>query len=531
MTELIININETMCNIQTVGKTVLNIKLLDDVCSFDIPNAKYTEKYKRGEWDGKYHLFNRFKRTFPTGLLTRVIDALEIYRYSYQLNYMYKQPELHKFNWKLENVELRDYQVESIDCAFKNKNGIIQVPTGGGKTTLASGIIEKFGLSTLFLCHTKDLLYQNYKVLHRLLPSAKIGLIGDGHVDIGDINIATIQTLAPKIEDNELTNGDRQYELDLKYGDDEPLVVNLKPTDISSEVVRDLIQRSEVLIFDECHHVPATTFYKIAMFSNAKIRFGLSATPKRDDGFDMKIESGIGNVIYRISLSKLIEEGYLARPNIKFIAVPQRAFGKKATFREVYQKYILDNNTRNEIIRSIAIEQIKNNKPTLILTKEVHHLNLLHDLIPESITIYGDLDGDERTKILNDFKYGRIKCLIGTTIADEGIDLPSIQCLILAGGGKSSVKAYQRVGRAIRLFDTCPKCSSYDVIIKSMNEPCICEKCGHKFSYNGKFDVDIYDFQDNTRKWLYDHYLFRKNLYEQEEEIDIKFRKIEIRTE
>ena len=42
------------------------------------------------------------------------------------------------------------------------------------------------------------------------------------------------------------------------------------------------------------------------------------------------------------------------------------------------------------------------------------------------------------------------RALIATTLADEGLDIPSLDCLILAGGGKSATRAYQRIGRALR---------------------------------------------------------------------------------
>jgi superfamily II DNA or RNA helicase len=46
---------------------------------------------------------------------------------------------------------------------------------------------------------------------------------------------------------------------------------------------------------------------------------------------------------------------------------------------------------------------------------------------------------------------GKIKCIVASTIYDIGVDLPILSGLIIAGGGKSSVRALQRVGRVIRL--------------------------------------------------------------------------------
>jgi superfamily II DNA or RNA helicase len=48
---------------------------------------------------------------------------------------------------------------------------------------------------------------------------------------------------------------------------------------------------------------------------------------------------------------------------------------------------------------------------------------------------------------------GEIQGLIASTIADEGLDIKRLAGLILAGGGKSSTRALQRVGRTLRTFE------------------------------------------------------------------------------
>jgi len=89
-----------------------------------------------------------------------------------------------------------------------------------------------------------------------------------------------------------------------------------------------------------------------------------------------------------------------------------------------------------------------------------------------------------RKKTIDDMRQGRSGVMIASTIADEGLDIKPLQGLILAGGGKSSVKALQRVGRTLRPF-------------------------------KGKYSAEIIDFNDNA-KWLIKHSLARVRLYETE---------------
>jgi superfamily II DNA or RNA helicase len=53
---------------------------------------------------------------------------------------------------------------------------------------------------------------------------------------------------------------------------------------------------------------------------------------------------------------------------------------------------------------------------------------------------------------------GKISLLIASTIADVGLDIPRLQCIVEAGAGKSSVTALQRLGRIMRTFEGKTSC-------------------------------------------------------------------------
>ena len=57
-----------------------------------------------------------------------------------------------------------------------------------------------------------------------------------------------------------------------------------------------------------------------------------------------------------------------------------------------------------------------------------------------------------RAAVIKGVKEGFVKILIGSTIADEGLDIPNLDVLILLNGGKSSTRAFQRIGRVLRLY-------------------------------------------------------------------------------
>jgi superfamily II DNA or RNA helicase len=103
--------------------------------------------------------------------------------------------------------------------------------------------------------------------------------------------------------------------------------------------------------------------------------------------------------------------------------------------------------------------------------------------------ISGDTDTRRRNVVFEATKKGICKIVIGTSIGDEGLDLPILDTLILAGGGKSSTRAYQRIGRVMRL-------------------------------YPGKNKCYVFDFDDET-PIFHRHAKRRRKLYEEEEEFEI----------
>ena len=104
----------------------------------------------------------------------------------------------------------------------------------------------------------------------------------------------------------------------------------------------------------------------------------------------------------------------------------------------------------------------------LILFKNIAHGEKIYNLISQAIgkervaLVDGSTEIEEREKIFDKVRNGEIRVLIGSTIADTGLSISNLSTLILAGGGKSSIKAFQRIGRVLRLSPGKTKATVYD---------------------------------------------------------------------
>lgn len=436
---------------------------IDEECSFLVPGHQYMPRFVQGKWDGKRHLFNKRSMIFPAGLVPRVRAVLDKEKIAYQVVHEPVQPERQDlpvpgtseaeawdritsilespFEPARPTFELRDYQAECVQAALDDERGIIELATGAGKTAVAAWIIHKLAQPTLFVVHTRDLLHQTRDYLKENLQMP-IGQIGDGRVDIGPVTVATVQTCARA--------------LGVKLGssdDDEPLESD--KTDIKSarhEVVA-FVRRCSVVFFDECHHLPADSCYSLAMKTeNSRWRFGLSATPYRSDRQDMLLEAALGPKLYRVNASLLIEKGFLVPPRIRFLSVPRmRVLSEPPDYQAVFSDYVVENGNRNRLIVENARQLASLKQSSLILVSQVRHGQILHEMMPEAPLIQGADKAEARQSLFRELERKQVLTVIATTLADEGLDIPSLNCVILASGGKSESRALQRLGRALRV--------------------------------------------------------------------------------
>jgi superfamily II DNA or RNA helicase len=68
-----------------------------------------------------------------------------------------------------------------------------------------------------------------------------------------------------------------------------------------------------------------------------------------------------------------------------------------------------------------------------------------------AVAVTGDDNKSIRDRRLDDVRNGKTEVIIATQLADEGLDLPSLDCEINTSAGKDKGKARQRVGRTLRI--------------------------------------------------------------------------------
>lgn len=445
-----IRFDNTTAKLVTEDRAVLNA--VHDALVFQPPGYQYTEAFKTGRWDGRIKMFSLQNYTFPAGLVRWVRNIAAAKGIDIALadlrDRSKRLPPLSKevLSRILEGKELRDYQVKAIQRIFGISRGVIQSPTGSGKTVIAAGAakaaLEFGGLRTLFLTHQKELLHQTQEAF--IKAGIDCGIVGDGIRKIRPVTVATIQTLYAAMKKVKSPVIRREADGTTTRFSTATEVINMMLT-------------ADFVILDEAHRGDAESFQAVTLAcKNAYYRIGLSATPlMKGQEADMKLMAVTGDVIYRITIQDLVDRGLLAQPYIKFVKITAPMM-KKTPYQKAYKLGVVENEQRNNMIIGEAVDLAVAGETVLVLVAHVNHGKRLLQLLRTRYAglkvrfIHGSNTGEERDKALTELAEGRLNILISSSITDEGVDIPNISAAILAGGMKSTIKLYQRIGRAMR---------------------------------------------------------------------------------
>jgi len=356
----------------------------------------------------------------------------------------------------------RPYQQEALESILSERCGIVLHATGAGKTFLATMLIGELCLPTLYLVPNLELLKQTSQVLRDCFGDNKVGRFGGGWKELDrDILISTADSLW--------------------------LMYKSAPDDF----IRQVADKYKLLILDECHHVgrgmrkrrvgnrtiktygQPNTWYLIAGAIAAPYRIGLTATLRDDYDDSTKepsflLEAATGPVLHKKSASELIEEGYLAAPDVRLIEIDSpfakikaeadRVAKRKHRARlsggewfQICRKLGIEGNTdRNQLIAQIADAHAEMGHRVLVLVDRVkQQIEEITSFSAYAEGAYGTQVRAKRNQLIEDFRRGKLRVLV-TTLLGEGFDLPELDVAINAAGGKSGKTVLQKIGRTLR---------------------------------------------------------------------------------
>lgn len=315
-------------------------------------------------------------------------------------------------------------QKAALNAMLEHEQGLIVRPPGTGKTQIALAFAAACQTRTLVLVHTEDILNQWLEYAASALPEIDIGIIRGKECRIGHVTIATVQTLQRYI-----SKGPKWW---AQFG---------------------------ALIADEAHHVSAPSWELVINNCPARYRFGFTASPTRADGMHPTMKFIIGPIIHRQKFSSPIKLDVVPIKT-KFYA----PFRHKGDWSNLVTSLVTDT-ARNRQIAKVADREIEKGNSILILSRRIEHLERIAALMRSDTEILAAASRTkkDRKEVLANFRSGNVRCVLATQLADEALDVPILNRVMLVHPGKHEGRVIQQIGRAIRQHPTKKDAVIYDV--------------------------------------------------------------------
>lgn len=354
-------------------------------------------------------------------------------------------PELKENLTKL-NLDLRDYQEESVKLALKNKSGVIILPTSAGKTLVIATLVKSI----------QD--QHNFKALI-LVPD--IQLVAQTYSDFIDYGI-------PKSEITKWT-GSTEPDKNAK------IVISNAQILLSEKQDLSLLKDIKLLVIDEVHKLKyGNKINKVVEQIPALFRYGFTGTLPDYKIDQWNIFGKIGRVIYFKESIDLRDQNYISQVHVAALKLtykntPQFTTPSMHNPTAGYEEeitWLQTNPYRNAIIIKLVNKSDKN---TLIMVDRIAHGEELLRILQESTNkqvhfVHGAVEIEEREMIRRLMEeHDNVACIAISKIFSTGINIKNLHNIIFAAIGKARIKIIQSIGRSLRKHSSKKLATIFDI--------------------------------------------------------------------
>ena len=359
-----------------------------------------------------------------------------------------------------EDVPLYDFQKDAVSALQKHfikrdqQKGMMVMPTGSGKSRTSSYFLIKHmisqGYQVLWIAHRHMLIDQAAECFYKFAGLSKLE--------------------NPKINKYKISCISGEHQNIRAVGSDNDVIIgSIQSLCRNHPHLRRIISKKLMIVIDEAHHAAARS-YKETLKMIFKYRpdaklLGITATPVRSgEGASAELLKIFdNNIVYDISLGKLISNGILADPVFKRIDTNEEVeplisedeaknINKFGELPESLMGKIAQCADRNHVIVDEYTKNAESYGKTLIFALNVLHCRLLMDeLIKRKVKCDCVYSGKENNPaVIERFKQGMLDVLINVNIMTEGSDVPDIETVFLTRPTQSEGLLMQMIGRGMR---------------------------------------------------------------------------------
>ncbi|HFU3707145.1 TPA: DUF3427 domain-containing protein [Streptococcus suis] len=323
--------------------------------------------------------------------------------------------------------KMQEQALEGLATVRKNgaQKALVISATGTGKTYLSAFDVKQYNPDRmLFIVHREQILQKSLKDFQKVLGfEGDEGCIYKSGMDISQKRyiFATIQTIS---------RADNLQAFD-------PTFFNY-------------------ILIDEVHKAGADSYKKVMNYFQPDFYLGMTATPERTDGQNI-YELFDYNIAYEIRLQEALDNDMLC-PFIYYgvsdIKVDGQLIDEKATFSNLVSEQRVNHILEKIAYYGVSGEAVKG----LIFCSSVKESKKLESQFNNrglrTRALSGEHSQEERQRVVQDLENGNLDYILTVDIFNEGIDIPSVNQVVMLRNTQSSIIFIQQLGRGLRKHDS-----------------------------------------------------------------------------
>ena len=302
-----------------------------------------------------------------------------------------------------------------------NHAGLVVLATGLGKTWLSAFDTSRPEFKrVLFVAHREEILNQAHATFRRIRPGANLGhFTGEKKQATADVLFASIQTLSRREHLEQFAPASFDY-----------------------------------IVIDEFHHASAASYRKLIGYFNPKFLLGLTATPERSDGGDL-LALCQQNLVYRCDLVEGVRRALLSP--FRYFGVPDDVDYANIPWRSTrFDEEALTTAVATQRRAANALEQFRSHaaKRALGFCVSMRHADFMSAFFTSqgirSVAVHSGPTSAPRALSLEQLEKGELEIVFAVDMFNEGVDLPTLDTVMMLRPTESKILWLQQFGRGLR---------------------------------------------------------------------------------
>ena len=385
------------------------------------------------------HIIDKFKKTFYTYWEDKEFEFYEFGKDKVKLSEALRSQktgdtksiitffDLKPFPYQEEILEKLDAE-RLIHNRFKN---LLVAATGTGKTVISAFDYKRYKLNNprarlLFVAHRKEILDQAQETFKHVLRDNNFGEFWGYGIEPSsyDYLFASVTTLSNRIKDLDLV--DDFYDF---------------------------------IIFDEVHHISASSYRPILERFKPKIILGLTATPERMDGEDI-LKDFCNTIAAEIRLPEAVNRKLLSP--FQYFGISDSIDLSKINWKngkyeinELTKLYTEDDRRVGEILAGCEkyLTDINEVRALGFCVSQDHAKYMAEKFVLAGLKADFLVSSHEKNRdnVRNSLRKKEINYLFVCDIFNEGVDIPEIDTVLFLRPTESLTVFLQQLGRGLRL--------------------------------------------------------------------------------